>query len=1156
MNKFCHLSLHSEYSINDGLVSMDDLAQKTSELGYESVAITDNSNLFGFVNFYQTMRENGIKPICGSEMTLEGENTKGQLTLLARNLEGYRNLMKLISFANTNGKRKKECLISLEILKENKDGLIMFSGGLESQIAHSVLADKFDLAEKQARFFKDIFQENFFLEITRVGFDNEKKCNDSLIEISKSSDIPLIASNRVRFLNQNEFESHETRVSIQSGYVLSDPRRKRDYKEDQYLKSFEEMLELFEDIPEAIDNAFEVSKMCNLEIKTGIYVLPDFETPDELKESEYLRKLSEKGILEKTKFNYLEELPSEYLERFNYELDTILKMGYEGYFLIVADFVNWAKSNDVPVGPGRGSGAGSLIAYALGITGLDPMKYDLLFERFLNPDRISNPDFDIDFCRDGREKVIDYVTNKYGKHAVAQICTFGTMAARAVVRDVARAQGKSYSLGDKIAKLIPFSPEMTLERAINESKDLKQILKIDEDASEIFEMALKLEGTTRSVGKHAAGVVIAPSAINDYSPLYLDADTYDENISQSYATQYSMEDIEAVGLQKFDFLGLKTLTVINNALLQINDFRDSINLEPINIDELDLDDKGVFELLQKGITTAVFQMESRGMREYLIKLKPNTFEDIIAMIALYRPGPLEMKMVDTYIDRKNGDENIDYSKDNEVEKILKSTYGVIVYQEQVMQLAQEFSGFTLGQADILRKAMGKKIPEVMESQKESFIEGAQNKNKVKRVAEDLWDQIETFAGYGFNKSHSAAYALISYQTAWLKSHYPSQFMASALSSELDDTDKIKILIDDSHSLGLKINPPDINKSSKNFLSLNEENILFGLGAIKGVGDSAIENIVEERSNGDFKSLKDFCFRVDLSKVDKRCLEPLIKSGAMDIFSNDRFKLLDQMEDILKLARQELENLENGQTDMFGVQEFSPEGKKEVDEANHSNETSKLEFESLGYHLQHHPVDENFWELEQISPVKIKDLVLGKNFQRCCGVIISHNRIQTRRGVIVFATLDDNSDRIELTINQEVLDQSNLSFNGHEIIIADGEVIEENIEKIKQFGLAKKMRVTQLYTLEQARIKFARKLSINVSDNQPQKIEKLIENLQNFSLEETSDGCPVELNYHTKDGRVGMDLRENFNISLTNDNFDTLKRTCGIKNIDLHYFLRN
>ena len=1156
MNKFCHLSLHTEYSINDGLINMSDLAQKTKELGFQSVAITDNSNLFGFINFYETMRKNGIKPICGSEIILEGENSKGQLTLLASNLDGYKNLMKLISYANTQGKRNKECLINLDILDKHKDGLIVFTGGLNSQIANSILADKFDIAEKQARYFQNIFKDNFFLELTRVGFDDEEKCNKSLIEISKSSDIPLIASNKVRFLNQDEFEPHETRVSIQSGYVLSDPRRKRDYQPDQYLKSYEEMQLIFKDIPEALDNAYEVSKKCNLEIKTGIYVLPDFDTPEELSESDYLRKLAEEGILKKTKSKILDDLPESYLNRFNYELETILKMGYEGYFLIVADFVNWAKKNDVPVGPGRGSGAGSLIAYALGITGLDPMKYDLLFERFLNPDRISNPDFDIDFCRDGREKVIDYVTNKYGKHAVAQICTFGTMAARAVVRDVARAQGKSYSLGDKIAKLIPFSPEMTLERAIKENKDLKQILKIDEDASEIFDMALKLEGTTRSVGKHAAGVVIAPSEINDFSPLYLDADSHNEGGPQNYATQYSMEDIEAVGLQKFDFLGLKTLTVINNALTQINAFRKSINLDEINLDELELDDKGVFELLQNGITTAVFQMESRGMREYLIKLKPNSFEDIIAMIALYRPGPLEMKMVDTYINRKNGNETIDYSKDNDVEKILNGTFGVIVYQEQVMQLAQEFSGFTLGQADILRKAMGKKIPEVMESQKESFIEGAQKNKKVKRVAEDLWDQIETFAGYGFNKSHSAAYALISYQTAWLKSHYPSQFMASALSSELDDTDKIKILIDDSLSLGLKIVPPDINKSFKNFISLNEENILFGLGAIKGVGDSAIENIAQERKNGDFKNLKDFCFRVDLSKVDKRCLEPLIKSGAMDCFSKERFKLLDQMEDILKLARQESENLENGQTDMFGVQEFSLEENIKSDDISYSTEISRLEFESLGYYLQYHPVEENFWEIEQISPIRIKNLSFNKSHQRSCGVIISHNRIQTRRGAIVFATLDDNSDRIELIINQEVLDDSNISFNGNEIVIADGEVIEEDQDKIKQFGLSKKMRVTQLHSLEQARIKFARKLSINISENQPDKIERLIKNLKNFSKESISKGCPVELNYHTKDGKVEMDLKENFNISLTNDNFELLKKTCGTKNINLQYFLRH
>ena len=1155
MNKFCHLSLHSEFSINDGLINMEALANKSSELGFDSVALTDSSNLFGFVNFYESMRKKGLKPICGSVMILEGENSRGNLTFLVKNYLGYKNLMRLISHANTKGKKNKECLINTKILKDNYEGLIMFSGGLGSQISDSILSDKFELAEKQAKFFKEIFKEDFFFEITRLGFEGENRCNSALLDLSKSLEIPVIASNRVRFLNENDYESHETRVSIQSGYVLSDPRRKRDYKEAQYFKSSEEMLHDFADIPEAIENAYEVSKKCNLEIKTGVYVLPDFETPNNLKESDYLRKLAVEGILEKMKLKNFDQLPSVYLQRFNYELETILEMGYEGYFLIVADFVNWARNNQVPVGPGRGSGAGSLIAYSLGITGLDPMKYDLLFERFLNPDRISNPDFDIDFCRDGREKVIDYVTNKYGNQAVAQICTFGTMAARAVVRDVARAQGKSYSLGDKIAKLIPFSPEMTLEKALKENKELKQILKLDEDASEIFDMALKLEGTARSVGKHAAGVVIAPSKINDYSPLYLDADTYDESVPQSYATQYSMEDIEAVGLQKFDFLGLKTLTVINKALIEINKYRESIKLEPINLDELNLDDKGVFELLQKGITTAVFQMESRGMREYLIKLKPNTFEDIIAMIALYRPGPLEMKMVDTYINRKNGIEKIDYSKDHNIEKILKSTYGVIVYQEQVMQLAQEFSEFTLGQADILRKAMGKKIPEVMESQRQAFIDGAKKNQKISRVAEDLWDQIETFAGYGFNKSHSAAYALISYQTAWLKSHYPSQFMASALSSELDDTDKIKVLIDDASSLGLKIEPPNINKSFRDFISLNEETILFGLGSIKGVGENAIENIIEQRKKGDFESLKDFCFRVDLSKVDKRCIEPLIKSGSMDVFNIDRFQLLDQMEDILKLARQEIENKENGQSDMFGVQEFSVESKSSLKESFPSSGLSTLEFESLGYHLQHHPVEENYWELKKISPIKIKDLLLSNNNQRCSGVIISHNRIQTRRGTIVFATLDDNSGRIELIINQEVLEASNLSFNGQEIIIADGEVIEEDGKKNKEFGLSKKMRVTQLNTLEELRIKFARKLSINISENQTKKIEQLIEQLQDFSKEESPNGCPIEINYHTKDGKVGMELKENFNISLTNDNFESLKKACGMKNIDLHYYSR-
>ena len=579
------------------------------------------------------------------------------------------------------------------------------------------MAGKQDIALKQIEYLRNIYKDNFFLQLTRNGKNQEELCNQTLIEFSKNLGIPVVATNQVRFLAKEDFEAHETRVCIQSGHVLGDKRRQRFFQDSQYFKSTEEMNDLFGDVPEALSNAYEISKKCNLEVKTGIYVLPDFRTPNQSSEADYLKNLIQEGITRKLEVQKFSEIPATYKERLDYELKVILKMGYEGYFLIVADFVNWAKHNSVPVGPGRGSGAGSLIAYAIGITGIDPIKYDLLFERFLNPDRISNPDFDIDFCRDGREKVIEYVTEKYGKKAVAQICTFGTMAARAVVRDVARAQGKSYGLADRLAKMIPFSPEMTLEKALKDNSDLRRILKVDEDAAEIFEMAKKLEGIIRNVGKHAAGVVMAPSEINDYSPLYLDETT------DTLATQFDMKDIESVGLQKFDFLGLKTLTVINKALVEINKSRSKINLEPIDIDEIDLEDKGTFDLLQRGLSTAVFQLESRGIKEYIVKLKPNNFEDIIALVALYRPGPLEMKMVDTYINRKKGIEKTKYG-DEHVEKILKNTYGVIVYQEQVMQLAQEFSGFSLGQADLLRRAMGKKIPEEMEKQRPVFIDGA------------------------------------------------------------------------------------------------------------------------------------------------------------------------------------------------------------------------------------------------------------------------------------------------------------------------------------------------------------------------------------------------------------------------------------------------
>tara|TARA_B100001093_G_scaffold44867_8_gene38100 strand:- start:21922 stop:25377 length:3456 start_codon:yes stop_codon:yes gene_type:complete len=1150
MEKFTHLNLHTEYSIQDGLIRIKELADKAEELNFESLAISDLSNLFGYIKFYKALRKKGIKPICSSDFILSGKNSdSGSIQFVAKNHNGYKNLIRLISKAHTDGKINGDPQLEVSFLESFSSDLIAITGSLDSQIGKSIISGKNDIAAKQIKYLRNIYKDNFFLQISRIGRDQEELCNQGIIEIAHELSIPVVATNQVRFLEKSDFEAHETRVCIQSGFVLGDQRRSRDYQESQFFKSSEQMYELFKDIPEALSNSYELSKKCNLEIKTDIYVLPDFETPSGSPEAEYLKELTEVGILKKLKLPNINNLDQIYRDRLNFELKVILEMGYEGYFLIVADFVNWAKQNEVPVGPGRGSGAGSLIAFALGITGIDPIKYDLLFERFLNPDRISNPDFDIDFCRDGREKVIDYVTNKYGKNAVAQICTFGTMAARAVVRDVARAQGKSYGLADRLAKMIPFSPEMTLERALSENNDLKQAIKVDEDASEIFEMARKLEGIIRNVGKHAAGVVMAPSEINDFSPLYLDES------SQTLATQFDMKDIESVGLQKFDFLGLKTLTVINKALKSINASRNEIELEPINIESLELDDKGTFELLQKGLTTAVFQLESRGIKEYIVKLKPSNFEDIIALVALYRPGPLDMKMVDTYINRKKGKEETRYG-DEDVEKVLKSTFGVIIYQEQVMQLAQEFSGFSLGQADILRRAMGKKIPEEMEIQRPVFIEGAVKKGKSERFAEGLFDQIETFAGYGFNKSHSAAYAMISYQTAWLKSHYPAQFMAAALSSELGDAEKIQLLLDDINLLGLKILPPDINRSVRDFITIDNETILFGLGAIKGVGEPAIENIIEERKAKTFNSLNDFTSRVDLKRVDKRSIEPLIKSGAMDSFSEDRIVLLKKVEGALRFARQKTETRESGIQDLFG--EINDSMKMEENSAPSKFldlELSKLEFSSLGFYLSFHPMDEHSWEVRKLCPDPIISLGQSKYNQRCAGVLISQKRINTRRGPLVFATLDDKSDRIELIISADVLEKLSNSLDSEIIYIVDGEITEENSKERENLGLSKKMKVSSIQTLEEARIKLINKISLSLDHQNSKKIDNFIKDLKSYSLEDSSEGCPVELRYSSKEVNADIEILDDFKILLNDENIKKLKKSYGIDNIDLHYFSR-
>ena len=710
---FVHLHVHSEYSLVDGIIRVDELLDRSIGLGYHSVALTDLTNLFGLIEFYRSARSRGIKPIVGSEINVakDKDTIPAPIVLLAMNKQGYINLTKLVSKAYVEGQVNGDPIVLFSWLEEFAEGIIALSGGLEGHIGNSILAGNKQLSESRIDFFKKIYKDNFFIEVQRTGKPNEKEYNESVLQFASRMDIPVVATNNVRFcaavdpdISPSDFEAHEARVCIQRGDILDDPRRPKNYTEEQFFRSKEEMLELFSDIPEALINTVKIAEKCNIDLELGKFYLPDFEVPNNYSREEFLRKISKEGLLKRIKDLHgsadsydLDELA--YIKRLDYELDMICKLDFAGYFLIVADFVNWAQKNDIPVGPGRGSGAGSIVAYALGITAIDPIKYDLLFERFLNPERVSNPDFDIDFCIEGRDKVLEYVTNKYGKDSVAQISTRGTMAARAVLRDVVRVLGKPYGFGDRLAKAIPDVLGISLEEAYKD-KQFKEIIDESDESKEVFDMALKLEGLSRSVGTHAAGVVIAPTALTDFTPLFLDSD------KGTVASQFDMGDVESAGLVKFDFLGLKTLTIIDQSVRRIN-AKAKNEEDHINIDNLSLKDTETFELLQRGETTGIFQLESRGMRDYLKQLVPNDFEDIVSMNALYRPGALGMNMVDSYINRKHGREEVTYGHES-VKKILSTTYGVIVYQEQVMQIAQELSGFSLGQADILRRAMGKK----------------------------------------------------------------------------------------------------------------------------------------------------------------------------------------------------------------------------------------------------------------------------------------------------------------------------------------------------------------------------------------------------------------------------------------------------------------
>ena len=1143
---YVHLHVHSEYSLIDGIIRVDELVDQSASLGYNSVALTDLTNLFGLIEFYRSARNKGIKPIVGSEINVakDKDSLSAPLVLLAMNKQGYINLTKLVSKAYVEGQINGEPIVLFSWLEEFSDGIIALSGGVEGHIGNSILAGNTKLSESRIDFFKKIFQDNFFIEIQRLGKANEKEYNDTALRLASEKQVPVVATNNVRFLNAvdpdvspSDFEAHEARVCIQRGDTLDDPRRPKNFTEQQYFRSKEEMINLFSDLPEALVNTVKISEKCNIDLELGKFYLPDFEVPKEYSREDFLRKISKEGLLSRiTEIeSSIDTYPineSKYIERLDYELDMICKLDFAGYFLIVADFVNWAQKNDIPVGPGRGSGAGSIVAYALGITAIDPIKYDLLFERFLNPERVSNPDFDIDFCIEGRDKVLEYVTNKYGKDSVAQISTRGTMAARAVLRDVVRVLGKPYGFGDRLAKAIPDILGISLEEAYEE-KQFKETIEESEESREVFDMALKLEGLSRSVGTHAAGVVIAPTALTDFTPLFLDSD------KGTVASQFDMGDVESAGLVKFDFLGLKTLTVIDQSVKRINS-KLSTNDERLNIDNLSLKDQKTFELLQRGETTAIFQLESKGMRDYLKQLIPNDFEDIVSMNALYRPGALGMNMVDSYINRKHGKEEVTYGHES-VQKILGTTYGVIVYQEQVMQIAQELSGFSLGQADILRRAMGKKKKEEMESLRSTFVDGAIKKDVNERYAANLFDQIEQFAGYGFNRSHSVGYALIAYQTAWLKAHYPSEFMASVLSCDLGNTDNIQLFVDDCKNIGLTVLSPDINKSSYKFEDIDTQTILYGLGAIKGIGESLVDKIVSERQIEEFKDMYDFSYRVGFNRINKRILTTLIGSGAMDSLGK-RQDLFRNIDSCLKSAEQASERTKSNIKDLFGEEIIAPQ----VNETNEDIDFDEVsaEWSALGFYLDSHPLENKKKEVRHMCGFFISELQSEAHNQRIAGCLMQFNVRQGRRGRFAFATLDDGSGKIEVSVWADVFEKYRHLLKKGQVLVVEGMIEKDEYSDSQRH----KMIAEKILTFDEARYEFIKNIKIDIEDTSDTK--DIVESLKEIA--NSNEGNSVMLSYTGNSAKADIILPSNYSVKLDDISIRALDKRFGAENVQFVY----
>ncbi|EGR0077045.1 DNA polymerase III subunit alpha [Vibrio cholerae] len=1154
--KFIHLRIHSDFSMVDGLSKVPPLVKKVAAMGMPAMALTDFTNLCGLVKFYSTAHNCGIKPIIGADFTLQSEEFGDELTkltLLAKNNVGYKNLTLLISKAYLRGHVQHQPVIDKAWLVEHAEGLIVLSGGKSGEVGRALLKGNQQQVERCIEFYQTHFADHFYLELIRTGRADEESYLHFALDVAEQYDLPVVATNEVVFITEESFEAHEIRVAIHDGYTLEDPRRPKNYSPKQYLRSEAEMCELFADIPEALANSVEIAKRCNVTVRLGEYFLPNFPTGGMAIE-DFLVMKSREGLEERLEFLFPDpevraKRRPEYDERLQVELDVINQMGFPGYFLIVMEFIQWSKDNDIPVGPGRGSGAGSLVAYALKITDLDPLEYDLLFERFLNPERVSMPDFDVDFCMDKRDQVIDHVAEMYGRDAVSQIITFGTMAAKAVIRDVGRVLGHPFGFVDRISKLVPPDPGMTLEKAFIAEPALQELYDADEEVKELIDKCRILEGCTRNAGKHAGGVVISPTAITDFAPIYCDAE------GNFPVTQFDKNDVETAGLVKFDFLGLRTLTIIDWALGLVNPRLKKAGKPPVRIEAIPLDDARSFRNLQDAKTTAVFQLESRGMKELIKRLQPDCFEDIIALVALFRPGPLQSGMVDNFIDRKHGREAISYPDEKwqheSLKEILEPTYGIILYQEQVMQIAQVLSGYTLGGADMLRRAMGKKKPEEMAKQRAVFQEGAEKNGVDGELAMKIFDLVEKFAGYGFNKSHSAAYALVSYQTLWLKTHYPAEFMAAVMTADMDNTEKVVGLVDECKNMGLTVLPPDINSGLYRFNVDDNGAIVYGIGAIKGVGEGPIEAILEVRNkDGYFKDLFDFCARIDLKKVNKRVIEKLILAGALDRLGPHRAAMMASVDDAVRAASQHHQAEAFGQADMFGVLTDAPEEvEQKYTQVPEWPEKVRLEGEreTLGLYLTGHPVDEYLKELTKYTSCRLNEAAPTRRDQSLtvAGLVIAARVMTTKRGTrIGLMTLDDRSGRMEVMLYSEALDRYAEWLEKDKILVVSGQV------SFDDFNGGLKMSAREVMDLGSAREKFARGLSISILQSQID--QQFFERFSHILEPHRAGTVPVNVYYQRPDARARLTLGTEWRVTPSDTLLDELKQLLGHDQVELEF----